>query len=311
MLTIDACRVAGVNENLAILLLAAKFGVPVCPHAGGVGLCEMVQHLAMFDFVGVSAHDGRPGPRVRRPPARALHRPGARHRRPVPGAVGARLLRHAPAASRCATTSSPTVPSGSSWPATDHRTVQPHASASKIRITLRRAMRLKKTPRWHRAAGRRGPARRGVQLAAARSADQHGLAAASRPASRRARRVRPGHDRRRPDLQQHRLLGRLHQLRAAVRPADAHQAARPAARGRERQPAEPADRAAGQRGRQGHRGEPGDGHQPRPGDQLRDRAPRPARLRRHDRRRRQGLHGRPGLEHPVRAGRLRLHLLAR
>ncbi|SCF47192.1 L-fuconate dehydratase [Micromonospora matsumotoense] len=51
---IDACRVAGVNENLAILLLAAHFGVPVCPHAGGVGLCELVQHLAMFDFVAVS-----------------------------------------------------------------------------------------------------------------------------------------------------------------------------------------------------------------------------------------------------------------
>ncbi|WP_307816851.1 enolase C-terminal domain-like protein [Micromonospora fiedleri] len=51
---IDACRVAGVNENLAILLLAAKFGVPVCPHAGGVGLCELVQHLAMFDFVALS-----------------------------------------------------------------------------------------------------------------------------------------------------------------------------------------------------------------------------------------------------------------
>jgi L-fuconate dehydratase len=55
VLTIDACRVAGVNENLAILLLAAKFGVRVCPHAGGVGLCEMVQHLAMFDFIGVGA----------------------------------------------------------------------------------------------------------------------------------------------------------------------------------------------------------------------------------------------------------------
>ena len=51
---IDACRVGGVNENLAILLLAAKFGVPVWPHAGGVGLCELVQHLAMFDFVAVS-----------------------------------------------------------------------------------------------------------------------------------------------------------------------------------------------------------------------------------------------------------------
>ena len=51
---IDACRVGGINENLAILLLAAKFGVPVCPHAGGVGLCEMVQHLAMFDFIALS-----------------------------------------------------------------------------------------------------------------------------------------------------------------------------------------------------------------------------------------------------------------
>jgi L-fuconate dehydratase len=51
---IDACRVGGVNENLAILLLAAKFGMPVCPHAGGVGLCEMVQHFAMFDYVALS-----------------------------------------------------------------------------------------------------------------------------------------------------------------------------------------------------------------------------------------------------------------
>jgi L-fuconate dehydratase len=51
---IDAARVAGVNENIAILLLAAKFGVRVCPHAGGVGLCEAVQHLSMFDFVAVS-----------------------------------------------------------------------------------------------------------------------------------------------------------------------------------------------------------------------------------------------------------------
>jgi L-fuconate dehydratase len=57
---IDACRVGGVNENISILLLAAKFGVPVCPHAGGVGLCEMVQHLAMFDYLAVSASwDGR------------------------------------------------------------------------------------------------------------------------------------------------------------------------------------------------------------------------------------------------------------
>ncbi|HEU5399809.1 MAG TPA: enolase C-terminal domain-like protein [Terriglobales bacterium] len=51
---IDGCRVAGVNENLAILLMAAKFGIPVCPHAGGVGLCEYVQHLAAFDYLRVS-----------------------------------------------------------------------------------------------------------------------------------------------------------------------------------------------------------------------------------------------------------------
>jgi L-fuconate dehydratase len=55
VLQIDASRVGGVNENLAILLLAAKFGVPVCPHAGGVGLCELVQHLSMFDYLAVSA----------------------------------------------------------------------------------------------------------------------------------------------------------------------------------------------------------------------------------------------------------------
>jgi L-fuconate dehydratase len=54
VLQVDATRVAGVNENVAIILLAAKFGVRVCPHAGGVGLCEAVQHLAMFDFVAVS-----------------------------------------------------------------------------------------------------------------------------------------------------------------------------------------------------------------------------------------------------------------
>jgi L-fuconate dehydratase len=60
VLQLDAARVGGVNENVAILLLAAKFGVPVCPHAGGVGLCELVQHLSMFDFVAVSGTlDGR------------------------------------------------------------------------------------------------------------------------------------------------------------------------------------------------------------------------------------------------------------
>ena len=54
IMQIDASRVGGVNENLANLLLAAKFGVPVCPHAGGVGLCEAVQHLSMFDYVALT-----------------------------------------------------------------------------------------------------------------------------------------------------------------------------------------------------------------------------------------------------------------
>ncbi len=50
---VDACRVGGVNEVLSIILLAAKFGVPICPHAGGVGLCEYVQHLSIFDYLRV------------------------------------------------------------------------------------------------------------------------------------------------------------------------------------------------------------------------------------------------------------------
>ena len=51
---IDSCRVGGVNEVLAILLMAAKFDIPVCPHAGGVGLCEYVQHLSMVDYIAIS-----------------------------------------------------------------------------------------------------------------------------------------------------------------------------------------------------------------------------------------------------------------
>jgi L-fuconate dehydratase len=50
----DACRLGGLNEVLAVLLLAAKFGKPVCPHAGGVGLCEYAQHISMIDYVVVS-----------------------------------------------------------------------------------------------------------------------------------------------------------------------------------------------------------------------------------------------------------------
>jgi L-fuconate dehydratase len=56
IMQIDATRVAGVNENIANILMAAKFGIPVCPHAGGVGLCEMVSQLAMWDAVAVSGH---------------------------------------------------------------------------------------------------------------------------------------------------------------------------------------------------------------------------------------------------------------
>jgi L-fuconate dehydratase len=59
IMQIDSCRVAGVNENIANLLLAAKFGVPVYPHAGGVGLCELVQHLAMFDQVALGGLPAR------------------------------------------------------------------------------------------------------------------------------------------------------------------------------------------------------------------------------------------------------------
>ncbi len=54
VLQIDSCRVGGVNEILSVLLMAAKFDIPVCPHAGGVGLCEYVQHLALFDYIAIS-----------------------------------------------------------------------------------------------------------------------------------------------------------------------------------------------------------------------------------------------------------------
>jgi L-fuconate dehydratase len=57
---VDACRLGGVNEVLAVLLLAAQFGIPVCPHSGGVGLCELTQHLSIVDYICVGASlDGR------------------------------------------------------------------------------------------------------------------------------------------------------------------------------------------------------------------------------------------------------------
>jgi len=111
---IDACRVGGVNENLAILLLAAKFGVPVCPHAGGVGLCEMVQHLAMFDYVALSAstegrwieyvdhlHEHFTDP---------VHVVGGRYHAPTGPGIGAKLLETSIAEYR--------FPEGPAWSAT-------------------------------------------------------------------------------------------------------------------------------------------------------------------------------------------------
>jgi len=57
---IDACRLGGVNEILAVMLMAAKYKLPVCPHAGGVGLCEYVQHLSMIDYLCISGtREGR------------------------------------------------------------------------------------------------------------------------------------------------------------------------------------------------------------------------------------------------------------
>ncbi len=52
---IDSCRIGGINELLSVMLMAAKFGVPVCPHAGGVGLCELAQHLALIDYICIAA----------------------------------------------------------------------------------------------------------------------------------------------------------------------------------------------------------------------------------------------------------------
>ncbi|XP_077174929.1 mitochondrial enolase superfamily member 1-like [Paroedura picta] len=53
---VDSCRLGSVNENLSVLLMAKKFQIPVCPHAGGVGLCELVQHLIIFDYISVSSN---------------------------------------------------------------------------------------------------------------------------------------------------------------------------------------------------------------------------------------------------------------
>ena len=233
-LQIDACRVAGVNENIAILLLAAKFGVPkVCPHMPhGVGLCEMVQHLAMFDYAAVSASvTGRVIEYVDH-----LHEHFVDPVRIVAGRYRA-----------------PTAPGFSS-------TLRPqHAGGSRVPARIRVAGpgacdRITTTPTPHNErSGGDGRARvmrtkRRVLTVAAAAAVSALLAACAAPAAVRAPGRAPdrppgwsGQDRHRPDLQQHCILVGVHQLRAAGREADEDQAARPAARRGRRQPAEPAD----------------------------------------------------------------------
>jgi L-fuconate dehydratase len=108
---IDACRVAGVNENLGALLLAAKYGKPVCPHAGGIGLCEVVQHLAMFNFVSVSGRmDGHwieHVPHLHEHFVEPVRVEKARYRAPLAPGSGAEML-----ASSVAEFS---FPNGSAW----------------------------------------------------------------------------------------------------------------------------------------------------------------------------------------------------
>ena len=91
---IDSCRLGGVNEILAVILMAKKFGVPVCPHAGGVGLCEYVQHLSLIDYICVSASLEHRVVGVCRPSARAFRGPGGDEERPLHAAEAARLFHH-------------------------------------------------------------------------------------------------------------------------------------------------------------------------------------------------------------------------
>ena len=86
---IDSCRVAGVNENLAIMLMAAKFKVPVCPHAGGVGPVRVRAASLGVRLHLRLAHPGEPGDRVRRSSARTLRRSRAHPARPVHASHGA------------------------------------------------------------------------------------------------------------------------------------------------------------------------------------------------------------------------------
>ena len=90
---IDACRMGGVNEVLAVLLMAAKYGLPVWPHAGGVGLCEYVQHLSMIDYLAVGGTKTGPRDRVCGPSARALRRSLCHPQRGLHAAAARRAIR--------------------------------------------------------------------------------------------------------------------------------------------------------------------------------------------------------------------------
>ena len=92
---IDSCRLGGVNESLAVILMAAKFGVPVCPHAGGVGLCEYVQHLSLFDYIAVSASlENRVSQIIDHLPASISRIRWWWEERPLPGTQQAGLQHH-------------------------------------------------------------------------------------------------------------------------------------------------------------------------------------------------------------------------
>ena len=188
VLTIDACRVAGVNENVAILLLAAKYGVAVCPHAGGVGLCEMVQHLAMFDFVAVAATTAD----------RVLEYVDHLHEHftdPVRVAGGRYLAPTAPGFSatlRAAVAARLRVPPRCRLAAAGrHYRPVTSCKTSRIPSPLRRAMRLRR-----RLAGTAALAAAGL-LAAACSSGSSSSTAAS-PAGVRQRERRRGRARQRP-----------------------------------------------------------------------------------------------------------------
>lgn len=108
---LDGCRLGGVNEVIAVLLLAAHFGVPVCPHAGGIGLCEHVQHFSMFDYVAVSGSlDGRMieyADHLHEHMVQRLVVEGGRYRAPLGPGLGVQLLDDAIATYR--------YPDGTRW----------------------------------------------------------------------------------------------------------------------------------------------------------------------------------------------------